>query len=1220
MNFGIKNFKRLAIAVAACLSTVVVADDTELFVKEISSRTGFRPQILLVFDTSGSMRTNSVSTKQFFDEEVNYPTSGYFEVRFNNSTRECRTSSNGSWSSGTCGTVPGFNGSNIYWVKGNSSSGEPPELSGNNQKFKGKLLNCRLARDTIAEQGFFSGYLRQYKYSGNDGSWEEFPDEDVNGTLVGGVNSDTKSGLPIDCFADIEEGNNKNNGKMKDHTGAYVSTYDGFPVDGQGDPDSRVYWDNSGSYVNNTAFGLGEAVTLYSENYLRWHHNDSIANKSYTRMQIAQESMTNVIGATLSADFGLLVFNHNDGSDDTPSLADHGGRIIAGIKSRTNSQTSDLQDLINGLYGDGYTPLCEATYEAYRYLAGKNARWGNDESRNWNTTRYPNPDYTIRAGGVSSGAYLDPYKECSGDTYIILMSDGDPVRDNALNGTLSGEFTGLGGKVHGNYLPALTKWMATNDVNALKEGDQKVTTYTVGFGTGLSSNGKEILKQAGEGSGGRFFTAENTTQLQAKLLEAIVEILGANANVTSPAVATDSSDRTQILDNLYYAVFSPSETARWAGNLKKLKLNDSGTDVVDRKGAQALDPEGGIKDGAFTFWSQSSSADGGAADKGGVAETLTANAGSRALKFNDGLGSLKVMNRSNLQALAGSQEQLASHMQIAVEDIDTVLSFLQGIDTEDQDTDGSRTDARKDSMGDPMHARPVAINYGDDDIRILLGTNTGFVHLFKDNGNTVEESWAFMPFELLPRANLLRKNTSSTPKVYGMDVTATVYKEDPNSNGKVDAGEKVIAYLGMRRGGSSYYALDISDPDAPKLLWTIDGDSAGFGELAQTWSKPTVGFLRNVGANKPVLFFGAGYSVNKDTDGVGTNDSTGRGIYAVDGLDGSLIFSFTPAATTSKNVQMTGMTDSFPGEVATLDSVIDGFVDRLYAADTGGNIWRFDFPEADKATWGGFKFASVGGDVAADDRRFFTKPVITRTYYDEITKETVDSVDIFRRRELPADFVLLGSGDIPSPLGTDTNDYQFMLQDNYIQPTDWNTETPPSTIAIADMYHLNIAQTAYAAATTDEEKLSVLAGYTSDFRGCYISHGVGEKIMGPSRVLAGYSLHTTFTPGEESQGCKPGFGVGRLYISNLCRVNTTLTSFNVSTLPMYDAPTIVPPKADADPDTTDRPQLLLPGGVKDVLCEGGQCADDDGNPIPTEPPGTALFNLIKHNTHSVEKE
>ena len=65
--------------------------------------------------------------------------------------------------------------------------------------------------------------------------------------------------------------------------------------------------------------------------------------------------------------------------------------------------------------------------------------------------------------------------------------------------------------------------------------------------------------------------------------------------------------------------------------------------------------------------------------------------------------------------------------------------------------DGSITDIRYDVFGDPLHSKPLVINYGgsanDQDVRIILGTNAGFLHMFDDNGATVDETWAFMPKE-----------------------------------------------------------------------------------------------------------------------------------------------------------------------------------------------------------------------------------------------------------------------------------------------------------------------------------------------------------------------------------------------------------------------------------------------------------------------------------------
>ncbi|MFE8729967.1 hypothetical protein ACFX56_23355, partial [Aeromonas hydrophila] len=126
----------------------------------------------------------------------------------------------------------------------------------------------------------------------------------------------------------------------------------------------------------------------------------------------------------------------------------------------------------------------------------------------------------------------------------------------------------------------------------------------------------------------------------------------------------------------------------------------------------------------------------------------------------------------------------------------------------------------------------------------------------------------------------------------------------------------------------------------------------------------------------PVVIFAGGYDLNKSTLGLGSSDSSGAGIYIVNANTGALIYSATPAANSTTNLQVSTMLDSMPGGVATLDSDGDGKVDRIYASDTGGNIWRMDLPGTNKTDWSVFKFASLGSDTQqSEDRRFFTQPV-----------------------------------------------------------------------------------------------------------------------------------------------------------------------------------------------------------------------------------------------------
>ena len=83
---------------------------------------------------------------------------------------------------------------------------------------------------------------------------------------------------------------------------------------------------------------------------------------------------------------------------------------------------------------------------------------------------------------------------------------------------------------------------------------------------------------------------------------------------------------------------------------------------------------------------------------------------------------------------------------------------------------------------------------------------------------------------------------------------------DFNLDGIVDAaaGDRVWIYFGMRRGGSTYYALDVTDRDNPRLRWKIGpSELPGIGE---TWSAPAIARVRVNGATQNgenlVLIFG----------------------------------------------------------------------------------------------------------------------------------------------------------------------------------------------------------------------------------------------------------------------------------------------------------------------------------------------------------------------------
>ncbi|WP_229380972.1 pilus assembly protein [Shewanella psychropiezotolerans] len=471
-------------------------------------------------------------------------------------------------------------------------------------------------------------------------------------------------------------------------------------------------------------------------------------------------------------------------------------------------------------------------------------------------------------------------------------------------------------------------------------------------------------------------------------------------------------------------------------------------------------------------------------------------------------------------------------------ELNKLFDWAKGKDVDDDDNDNSTSDIRDDVLGDPLHSKPLAINFGSSsspDLRILVGTNHGFLHMFKDSGDSVAESWAFMPYELLPNLVELRANVpTGVHSVYGMDSPPVAYVK--TGSGGI---EKAWVFTGMRRGGKSYYAIDITSPDSPSYMWKIDSDSAGMSELGQTWSEPVITLIPGwpIGNTdpetaSPVLIFGAGYSPSsKDPAAVGLPDAQGRGVFIVDAKTGVLVHAFGPTSDT-KMTQMPGISDSIPNSVAVLDANGDRLTDRIYATDTGGNVWRMDLPSGSPKDstnpWTVFKFADLGGGTLASDRRFFSEPAVAQTVFTNLSEvdvtigETTTKTKTYQN--VAYDAVVVGTGHRPHPTDTSRSDMFYMLQDRHVISRSFNGapgNEVPETLTLANLYNVTSA-----APSSDADNISF--GLK---RGWYYGFGgVGEKSLAGASIIEGRVFFTSYVPGDtaSSTQCLVS-GVGRLY-------------------------------------------------------------------------------------------
>lgn len=969
-----------------------------------------------------------------------------------------------------------------------------------------------------------------------------------------------------------------------------IELYVNHDVDVEEKPRVLLIFDTSGSM----AFSSSNGDNCGYNNFLGLYNLcvDS-------RLAAAQFAMNKVVSDNEDTiDFGLMRFKSTTG-----------GYIVNGV----GSDSSVVRNSIAALPADGGTPLTETLWEAYLYITGQGVQYGleattleRDTSAELRTgSQYTEVECDWVWKGRRSGweyecenvvkdnyqyTYISPFEDsdaeairCDNSINIIYMTDGDPSGDNDSDSQISAEHEKYFGEglswntdsYYSSYLHQMAKIIhGTSDVTvdlypSTPDIHETGRLYTIGFGSGMSASGQELLRRAASLGGGENLPASTPDELSNSLNSAISRIREVNDSFSSPSVASNNVDQTRSRDAIYFAMFYPETNTRWGGNLKKLKV--SGSEIVDSADNTALDSDGLIDTDAKTFWlPDGQSADGNLVAQGGVnyhLATLTGTpAEDRRNLYTDKQGDIVDFTTNIVSDIL----DLVTNNPISLSSSD--IEWAMGIDVDDEDNDGSNTDQRSDILGDPLHSKPVAIDYGNDDIRILIGTNAGFLHMFKDDdtNNEVSESWAFIPSDLYDIIQPLRNE--DTGKVYGMDGPISVYFSDKSLNdegvndGIVDAsdGDDVWAFAGMRRGGRNYYALDITNPNEPKKLWDnpIEGGKGDFTELAQTWSKPQIAYIKAFG-DKPLLVFGAGYDTNKDAV-VRSEDSVGRGIYIVEAETGKKVWALTPSENGFKGKH------SIAANVSTLDSDYDGYIDRIYAADTGGDIWRIDMPGSSTSNFTHFKLAELGSSLASQDRRFFYQPLVARTLYSKVSETTINGETVITRLDTPYDAIVIGSGNRSKPTGINEDDQLFMIRDENTVTKSFTTS--PTAIKPTDLMQMN--SDPFGNALDDVDEFVDLEVDLAKFKGWRYELGSGEKSLAAATVVGGVAYFTSFTPSSDTSTenqCSLSGGGGSLYAFHLHYGTKVYDDLKFTT--SYDVP--------------DTPQLYFG--------EGPSCADGNGD-------------------------
>ena len=299
-----------------------------------------------------------------------------------------------------------------------------------------------------------------------------------------------------------------------------------------------------------------------------------------------------------------------------------------------------------------------------------------------------------------------------------------------------------------------------------------------------------------------------------------------------------------------------------------------------------------------------------------------------------------------------------------------------------------------------------------------VGANDGMLHAFKGTETGGQELFAYVPNALFAGASGVPTDTglvklSQPTYSHRFYVDTTPIVTDVNFGASSSDWHSVLIG-GLGKGGKSYYAIDVTDPDAmsneatlrSKVLWEFSNDKMGY-----TYDIPLVVKTTKYGW---VVIFTSGY-----------NNSDGKGyIFIVNVKTGALLETLATGAGSTVNDAGLAHISAFAADGRSL------LVDAVYGGDLLGNVWRFDLTGSPTTYPAPQKIATLISPSNNLPQPITTAPVIeidqttSKRYVFVGTGRLLDSTDISDAQQQSFYAILDGtrdafftSGTLPSSVG-----------------------------------------------------------------------------------------------------------------------------------------------------------------------------------------------------------
>lgn len=429
----------------------------------------------------------------------------------------------------------------------------------------------------------------------------------------------------------------------------------------------------------------------------------------------------------------------------------------------------------------------------------------------------------------------------------------------------------------------------------------------------------DMVHAAITGHGG-FFSATDPQSLITGLKEALRR---AKKRTGSGASLAANSTQLKTGTTTYQALY---HTSVWTGNLKAYAVDPSTGEVADT-------PE----------WT--------------AADAMPAPSDRTIYTYSPKKDSMVVFSAANVNKLSTEQQNA---LNTGYTDAKNMVQYLRGDDT--PNADGSSTigwRSRSTPLGDIVNSQPVYVGgpnpnqfsgqnftgsdkfsdyYSNTENRtpmIYVAANDGMLHAF--NATSGKEIFAYLPGAVITSGITKLANpeygTGTLPHQYFNDGQLTV--ADAYFNG---SWHTVLVGTTGRSQAKTVYALDITDPHNPELLWehsaTAAYDDSGCANcdyIGQITGKPIIALVAD---GEWVVLIGNGYNSPQGTAAL---------------LQFELSTGELAVYTTDSTVTNNGLA----APAVWIGNITNGVSTVAYAGDLQGNVWKFtlgstDTPQANK--------------------------------------------------------------------------------------------------------------------------------------------------------------------------------------------------------------------------------------------------------------------------------